>query len=141
MSPNLLDKIKVYGSPFMKSLVSAGAPSVLRGLIIEYLGDIDIQLLQGYVESDTSLWSLIDIDNQAKLKNLCSNIKDKTWLTAEWLMDSGQQRISRLQGSDNPQKMREKLKLCALMSYFIGSRKAIAWLEKQTVIIKSELSQ
>jgi len=124
----------------MKSLLSQGAPFVLRGLLLEYLGDIDMKVLQQYVETDTSLWSLIEPANQAKLKNLCASIKDKTWLTSEWLLNSGRERIAKLRDTTDQNKQYERLKLCALMSYFFNSPKASVWLDRQACIIRTELS-
>ena len=139
MPEKILNKLKAFGTPLMRSLLAQGAPSVLRGILLDYIGDIKIQDLQVLVEENRSLWSLLQPEHQIKIKNICSRIKDVRWLTAEWLITSSRDRISKI-GVEDQRHRAEKAKLCALISYFLNSKNAYAWLETQTLIIRQEIT-
>lgn len=139
MPNNLASKIKAFGSPMMMGLVAQAAPSVLKGIILEYLQDIKIRDLQIFVDENKSLWGMLTLEYQIKIKNLTSRIKDVRWLTADWLISSSRERISKIR-DDRPDHQAERAKLCALISYFLSSKRAYAWLENQALIIRQELS-
>lgn len=139
MKAELLNKLKSFGSPVMMGLLAQAAPSMLRGIILEYLQEIKVGELQILVEENKTLWDKVDPEYQAKIKNICSKIKDLNWLTAEWLVSSSRDRISKL-NNNIPEQRAEKTRICALISYFLNSPKAYSWLVQQTAIIRQELT-
>ena len=134
-----LETIKKFGTPLMKGLISQAAPSLLRGVLLDYLSNIQMERLQFYVANNISIWEKVDPDYQQKIRNLCSGLKHADWLTAEWLVTSARARITKIGEKPDPKLQKEKQKLCALNSYFLSSKSAYTWLDSQTVVIRTSI--
>jgi hypothetical protein len=99
------------------------APSITRGLLIEYLYKVDTKELDRWIKEDVSLWSKVEPRYQDRIRKALSRMGDMKWLTVEWLQEG----------------LRKELpKLCSL---FLGSEEALEWLERQLEDIKSRITQ
>jgi len=120
---SVFDKVKNLAGPTMRGLGSQFAPSIAKGLLIEYLGKVKTREIIEYVEHDVSLWEKLDI-NKDKVRNTITSMTQGhlEWFTSEWAIDA----------------IRKDLP--GIASLFLGDDKARRWLERQITDIKQELT-
>lgn len=126
-----IDNIKSAGSLAIKALISANAPNIFKGVMIELLytealykgrkRKINIKLLVELVEAKQSLWDLFPSELIDKFRNGLAQIGDTEWFTADWVIEA-------IKGEHS-----------SLASLFLGWRKAYHWLEGQVKEIKGNL--
>ena len=123
MAIKIPENLKQYGDILLTGGLIGIAPGIAGGMLVELLKEkeVDIKKATGWVESNTSLWSLLEPDHQAMLKDLASRAGNIDWLSADWVIDSIK--------SDLP----------AVASLFLGWKKANNWLKRQVEIIRKEV--
>ena len=127
----MLDNIKSVGSLAMKGLLSANAPAIVKGVLIEILHTevlykgrrrkVSVKLLVDLVNENASLWALFPQETYGKAINVLKQISDLNWFTAEWMVEAIKE--------DHP----------ALASLFLSWRKAHNWLGRQIEATKKDL--
>ena len=116
------ETLKKYGGILGKGAIINVTPAIAQGALIELLKKENVGTVTEWVQSNRSLWDSLGIQNQERLHRL-TKMGNIDWLTAEWAIDS----------------IRKDLP--AITSLFLGWKKAHNWLERQVVIIKSELGE
>ena len=121
--PDVFDKIKKLAGPTIRGLTSQLAPQICKGLLIEYLGKVDISDIMTYVEKNTSLWSQMSPEIQGKTRKTVVDLTQGhiEWLTPEWAINAIRKDLPRV------------------ASLFLGWRKARNWLDKQIAEIHQQL--
>ncbi len=119
--PDIFEKVQSLAGPSMRGLAAQFAPSITKGLLIEYLGKIKIEDIMSYVEKDVSLWSQTP-EYQAKIKKLARMQGNLSWLTSDWLIEA----------------IRKDLP--SLASMFLGWKKARNWLDRQVAELKQQIN-
>ena len=120
--PDIFEKVQSLAGPSMRGLAAQFAPSITKGLLIEYLGKIKIEDVMVYIEKDVSLWSQTP-EYQAKIKKLTRmQGKNLSWLTSVWVIEA------------------VRKDLPGLASMFLGWRKARNWLDKQVIELKQQIN-
>jgi len=127
----MLDNIKSVGSLAMKGLLSANAPAIVKGVLIEILHTevlykgrrrkVSVKLLVDLVNENASLWALFPQETYVKAMNVLKQVSDLNWFTAEWMVEAIKE--------DHP----------ALASLFLSWRKAHNWLGRQIEATKKDL--
>ncbi|GAI91651.1 unnamed protein product [marine sediment metagenome] len=122
MTLNLPD-LKKYAGLFSKGLVIELAPEIAKGLLVEIFKAkrVSVKGASDWVQSNTSLWKTLELDEQALFKDLAERAGNIDWLDADWVIEAIK--------SDLP----------ALASLFLGWRKANNWLKRQIEIIRKEV--
>jgi len=119
-----LVNIKKAGGFLSKGLVATFAPRVLKGTLVEFFKEknVDVDHIVEWVLENKSLWDSLGDERQRQLKHLAVKIRDVSWLTDDWVIDSLR--------SDFP----------AIASLFLGWKKSRNWLKRQIIIIQKELT-
>jgi len=125
--------LKSLGSLTVKSLISANAPSIIKGVMIELLHTealykgrrrkINVKFLVELVETNQSLWELFPPGLLDRFRNALAQVGDIDWFTAAWIIEA------------------IRIEHAALASLFLGWRKAYHWLERQAKEIKENLNE
>lgn len=111
-----------YSTPAMLGVLKVSAPSVAKGVIKSYIGNIKARQAMDYVANDETLWYHIGPEYHQTLKRIASGVGDLKWLNVAWVIDS-------IKGQ-NP----------GLASLFMGDEQAADWLRRQLDLIKKELT-
>lgn len=101
-------------------LMETEVPGILQGMFIRYLHDISTSEAIDWINDNRRLWDMIGTEHREQIKTYAPKIKDWSWLTTEYLINS-------LSG-DCP----------ALASLFLGWPKARHWLNRQIEDMKRE---
>lgn len=111
--------------PVGKGLASQFLPSIMKGLLVEYLGKVDISVIIDYVEKDTRLLSLMPEQSIERAKATINDLTkgNISWFTSEWTINA----------------IRKDLPKVA--SLFLGWDKARNWLDRQVKDIKITLTE
>lgn len=122
---------KDWGGLAVKGLIQVGAPSMLKGLLVELLNQpaiykgrqhkINVKLVVELVENNESLWLLFDQNRISQIRRIATQLGSIDWITPEWVIDAIRNDHS------------------ALASLFLGWRKSRTWLGKQISEIVSQL--
>lgn len=123
MAIKIPENVKQYGNVLLTGGLIEIVPGIAGGMLVELLKEkeVDLKKATSWVESNTSLWSLLEPKHQAMLRNLASRAGNIDWLDADWVISSIK--------SDFP----------AVASLFLGWRKANNWLKRQVAIIRQEI--
>ena len=116
--------IKKAGGVLSKGFVATFAPRVLKGTLVEFFKqkNVDVDKITEWVLADKSLWDNLGTERQRQFKHLAGKIRDVSWLTDDWVIDSLR--------ADFP----------AIASLFLGWKKSRNWLKRQIIIIQKELT-
>lgn len=130
---SMFSNLKSLGSLTAKGLISANAPNIIKGVMIELLytealykgrrRKINVKFLVELVEANQNLWELFPEGLLDKFKNVLAQIGDINWFTAEWIIEA-------IKGEHS-----------SLASLFLSWRKAHNWLERQASEIKENLNE
>lgn len=115
--------LKQYGNILFKGGLIKVAPGIAGGMLVKLfkIQKVDKDKAINWVENNTSLWSQLEPNHQAMLKDLANRAGNIDWFDADWV-------ISSLKGD-----------LPAVASLFLGWKKANNWLKRQVEIIKKEV--
>ncbi len=119
---DIINKAQRLAAPTMRGLASQFSPQITKGLLIEYLSKVELSDIMTYVEKNTSLWSQMTPEYQAKAKKVVKMQGGLNWLTSEWLIEAVRKDIPRL------------------ASLFLGWQKARNWLDRQVIDLKERVS-
>jgi len=121
----MLDRMKGIGELTLKGMVAANAPSIFKGMVNELLHQYHItpEVIIPMVETDQSLWSLVNEKHYEKIKKVAEQVKNIDWLTGDWFIEAIKK--------EHP----------ALASLFLGwpRGKAKKWLDRQISETKKKL--
>lgn len=115
-------KINSMVTNFVQGAAINYFPKVLKGIMKEYLGNVDFKDAIQWIEQDKLLYDEFPDNYKATLLQYGPQLGDLEWLNAEWLIDAGRE--------SNP----------ALASLFMSWEEAGTWLERQMEHIKNQMN-
>lgn len=105
----------------LSGLISEFGPSVLKGVMNEYMKRVNTRELIEWIQADKSLWDNLEEKWKVQVKRYVPRGGNIDWLTYEWLFE-----ITR---NCNP----------SLASLFLNWKQGREWLQRQIEIIKIEI--
>ena len=125
MPTEVPETVKKYAGFLSKGLIIQLAPEIAKGVLVEFLKGkkISVKSASTWVQNNTTLWDILEPEEQDGLKELAERVGNIDWLTADWVIDA------------------IKKDLPAIASLFLGWKKANNWLKKQVEIIRKEVEE
>jgi hypothetical protein len=109
------------------SLITGGlihmAPSIIKGMMKEYLGQIKTADFIMFVQTDANLWNEFGPEYQNILLQYAPKFGRMEWFTAEWAMEAGRQSAP------------------AIYSLITGWPEAKEWLNRQIIDLKTHIKE
>jgi hypothetical protein len=109
------------GSTIINGALINYGPSVLKGVMKEYLGMIVFSEMVDWVNKDRNLWDELPDNYKKILKTYGVRLGKLEWLNVEWIIEAGQ--------TSNP----------GIASLFIGWEEGREWLNRQLENMKEQI--
>ena len=107
----------------MNGLMAQNAPRIIKGFMCKYLSAIQFDDMIKWVQCNRNLWDELPDQYKLTLKDYGPKLGDLEWFNSAWLIQTARESAP------------------ALASLFLGWDEGKEWLDRQIIIIKSNIKE